>query len=65
MWEDLGASLGALIPSVGVLAIFLLVIRAMVLADRKERSQRLREEALADREERERAARAEPDEHHV
>lgn len=49
MWQDLGTSLGALIPSIGVLAIFLLVVRAMVLADRKERSQRLREEAIADR----------------
>ncbi|MBN8881566.1 MAG: hypothetical protein J0H73_04535 [Salana multivorans] len=56
MWDDLGTSLGALIPSIGVLAVFLLVVRAMVLADRRERSQRLREEALLDRELRERAA---------
>lgn len=55
MWDDLGTSLGALIPSIGVLAVFLLVVRAMVLADRRERSQRLREEALLDRELRERA----------
>lgn len=60
MWDDLGASLGALVPSLGVLAIFLLVLRAVVLADRKERSQRFREEARIDREAALRAAQEAP-----
>lgn len=41
MWENLGA----LVPSIGVLALFLVVVRAIVLADRRERAKRLAEEA--------------------
>lgn len=45
MWQDLAASLGALIPSVGVLALFVVVVRALILADRRERLKRSQEDA--------------------
>jgi hypothetical protein len=42
--SDLWANLGALVPSIGVLAIFVVVVRSMILADRRERSARARED---------------------
>lgn len=42
--SELWANLGALVPSVGVLAIFVVVVRSMILADRRERTARARED---------------------
>jgi hypothetical protein len=42
--SELWANLGALVPSVGVLAIFVVVVRSMILADRRERTARALED---------------------
>ncbi|PFG20605.1 hypothetical protein [Serinibacter salmoneus] len=42
--SDLWANIGALIPSLAVLAVFVVVVRAMILADRRERRARKRED---------------------
>lgn len=42
--SDLWANVGALIPSLAVLAVFVVVVRAMILADRRERAARKRED---------------------
>lgn len=39
------ANAGALVPSIGVLALFALAVRAIIQADRREREQRRREDA--------------------
>ena len=41
---DFWANLGALVPSIGVLALFAVVVRAMITADRRARAERLRED---------------------
>ena len=43
---DFWSNLGALVPSIGVLALFVVVVRAMVLADRRERTLRRREDSV-------------------
>lgn len=45
MWDQVAPALGALIPSLCVLAVFVVVVRAMVLGDRREREHRQAEEA--------------------
>lgn len=40
MWE----SLGAVVPSLGVLVLFVIVIRAFILGDRRERARRAEED---------------------
>lgn len=44
------ANVGALVPSIGVLALFAVVVRAMISADRRERAARVREDAELERE---------------
>ena len=41
MWQELGA----LVPSIGVLALFVLVVRSMIRADRRARAEHEREDA--------------------
>ncbi|WP_199224415.1 hypothetical protein [Serinibacter arcticus] len=48
--SDFWANLGALVPSIGVLALFGIVVRSMIQADRKERAQRLAQEQQLRRE---------------
>ena len=48
--------LGALLPSAGVCALFVLVVRKMISADRDERAAQARLEAAERRAERERTA---------
>lgn len=43
--DDLLANIGALVPSIGVLALFAVVVRAIIVADRRERANRLRQDA--------------------
>jgi len=43
---DFWSNLGALVPSIGVLALFVVVVRAMVLADRRERTLRRQEDSV-------------------
>ncbi len=51
--------LGALLPSAGVLALFVVVVRKMISADRDERAAQARLEAAERRAERERTTAAE------
>ncbi|GMA32440.1 hypothetical protein [Litorihabitans aurantiacus] len=39
---DFWANLGALVPSIGVLAIFVVVVRSMIQGDRRARAERLK-----------------------
>lgn len=52
--------LGALLPSAGVCALFVFVMRKMIFADRDERAAQARLEAVERRTERERVARLGP-----
>ncbi|ACQ78982.1 hypothetical protein Bcav_0721 [Beutenbergia cavernae DSM 12333] len=54
---------GALLPPIGLALLFTVVIRALVLADRRERVARQREDAEIARSER--AARRAPDDEHA
>lgn len=45
MWQQIGEAAMALIPSIGLLGLFILIVRAMILADRRERLQRAKEDA--------------------
>ncbi|WP_420112713.1 hypothetical protein [Pseudactinotalea sp.] len=48
--------LAAVLPPIGILILFVIVIRAFVLADRRERAARVKIEAEVDKRRRERAA---------
>ena len=43
---DIWSNLGALVPSIGVLTLFIVVVRAMIMADRRERVLRKQEDSL-------------------
>lgn len=44
MWGQIGEGAAALIPSVALLGLFILAIRAIILADRRERAKRVEED---------------------
>lgn len=45
MWQQIGEGAAALIPSVGLLVLFIVIVRSMILADRRERAKRAEDEA--------------------
>lgn len=49
MWQQIGEGAAALIPSVGILGVFIVVVRSMILADRRERVKRAEDEAEINR----------------